>query len=83
MVDLLGPAGRARILSQMLVSLQEQEYDLRLTQLANNAEDYETVPGQDYAYGTRLAELRDAQKRLLESADENVVNGLRRLTNGK
>lgn len=83
MIDLLGAAGRARILSQMLVSLQEQEYDLRLAQLANGADDYETVPGQDYTYGTRLAELAAAQKRLVESADENVVNGLRRLTDGK
>lgn len=82
-VDLLGPAGRAKILSRILLSLQEQEYELTVMKEANGAGDHETVPGENFSYATRLEDLRKAQERVLASADQSVVNGLRRLTDGK
>jgi hypothetical protein len=81
-IDLLGPGGRAKILSAVLLSLQEQEYNLNLMKLANGADDHETVPGESFSYGKRLEDLAAAQKRVLNFADENEVKGLRRLTDG-
>jgi hypothetical protein len=82
-IDLLGSAGRIKVLSSVLVSLQEQEYNLALMQVANDADDHETVPGENFTYGKRLEDLRLSQKRLFDSADAEVVSGLRRLTDGK
>ena len=81
--DLLGSAGRSKVLFRVLLSLQEQEYELMLMQRVNQAEASEQVPGQAFAYCQRLDDLAAAQRRVLEFADKDVVDGLRRLTDGK
>ena len=80
--DLLSDGVKVRILADLLMPLQEEEYQLSLLRTANNADDEELVPGQDFTYGERLSDLADAQERLLSAADETIVNQLRGI-NGK
>ena len=77
MTNLLSDAAKVRILADLLVPLQEEEYQLKLLQVANSADGDEMVPGQDFTYAERLTDLTDAQGRLLSAADETIVNQLR------
>ena len=81
-MDVLGAGGKARVLAGLLSSLQEQEYRLALLQDANGSSDDAVVPGEKYKYGERLTELREAQERLTDSADPEVLSELRRLSDG-
>jgi hypothetical protein len=81
-VDLLGAEGKARVLADLLASLQEQAYRIALLKDANGAADNEIVPGEKFSYGERLTELDAAQERLLDAADSEVMTEIRRLSNG-
>jgi hypothetical protein len=82
MVDVLGVAGKARVLADLLASLQEQQFRLSLLKEANGATDNQVIPGDKTTYGERLTELREAQERLESASDPEVLNELRRLQHG-
>lgn len=81
-VDLLTEASKARVLGNLLLPLQEEEYQLRLLQEANESGDDELVPGQNYTYSDRLSDLVGAQERLLSAADDKIVKRLKGFQNG-
>ena len=81
-VDVLGVVGKARVLADLLASLQEQEYRLVLLKDANGANESAVVPGEQFTYGERLTELRNAQQRLEDASSPEVLSEVRRLQDG-
>lgn len=79
---MLTDATKARVLGNLILPLQEEEYQLRLLREANGSDDGDVVPGQDYTYADRLSDLAGAQERLLSAADDRIVERLRGFRNG-
>ena len=82
MIGLLDEDAKARILAGLLVPLQEEQYQLGLLRAANGSKRDDTVPGQNFTYAERLAELGDAEERLLAAAEDTIVERLRGFQNG-
>lgn len=70
-LDALGSARRAQVIGAKLTALQQQQLDLEVTQIANDASDGDPAPGvppkedgEPTSYKDQRAKLKEAEEKI-------------------
>lgn len=70
MTDVLGSKGRARLVAETLLTIQQQRWKLEVAAVANDLQEGDTLPGTEGTIGARVAALDAAEARVLAAYSE-------------